>query len=142
MEKESIGFTLLGIKTEQFALFPENYALKKEVNLNTSLEFKISKEKRQIGVYATYTFDQSKKSFVKIQVSCHFEIKSDAWSSFLNENKITFPKAFIGHLTMISVGTARGILHSKTEGTEFNKYVLPTINVNELVDKDAEFELM
>jgi hypothetical protein len=40
---------------------------------------------------------------------------------------------------MLTIGTSRGILHAKTEGTEFNKFILPTINVNQLVEKDAEF---
>ena len=42
---------------------------------------------------------------------------------------------FIRHLSAISIGTARGILHAKTENTAYNKYFLPTININELVSK-------
>ena len=33
----------------------------------------------------------------------------------------------------MTIGTTRGILHAKTEGTCFNKYVLPTINVTEII---------
>lgn len=143
MKMESIGFALFTIKTEQFAILEENYSpKKKEIDFFTDLEVKISEESKQIIIYAGFTFKQAKKSFIKIQVSCHFEIKEDAWDSYVKEKKIIFPKAFIAHLVMISVGTARGILHAKTEGTRFNEFILPTINVNELVNKDAEFDLM
>ncbi|CAM4144864.1 hypothetical protein [Flavobacterium weaverense] len=141
MENESIGFALAAIKTEQFALFEEKYSSKKELNITTSLEFKINEEQKLIGVFATFTFEQSKKTFIKIQVSCHFNIEPNTWTSFLKDNNVVFPKNFICHLTMLTIGTSRGILHAKTEGTEFNKFILPTINVNQLVDKDAEFNL-
>ncbi|MBF4515584.1 hypothetical protein IRZ71_04485 [Flavobacterium sp. ANB] len=141
MENESAGFALIAIKTEQFALFEENYSSKKEMNVTTSLEFKINEGEKRIGVFATFTFDQTKKTFVKTQVSCHFVIDPNSWKSFIKENVIIFPKRFIGHLTMLTIGTARGVLHAKTEGTEFNKFILPVINVNELVDKDAEFTI-
>lgn len=141
MENESIGFALVAIKTEQFALFEEKYSSKKELNITTSLEFKINEEQKLIGVFATFTFEQSKKTFIKIQVSCHFNIEPNTWTSFLKDNNVVFPKNFICHLTMLTIGTSRGILHAKTEGTEFNKFILPTINVNQLVDKDAEFNL-
>ncbi len=141
MENESIGFVLAAIKTEQFALFEEKYSAKKELNITTSLEFKINEEQKLIGVFATFTFEQAKKIFIKIQVSCHFTIEPNAWKSFHKEDLIVFPKIFMGHLTMLTIGTSRGILHAKTEGTEFNKFILPTINVNQLVDKDAEFNI-
>lgn len=141
MEKNSIGFALIGIKAEQFASFEENYKENKITNIVTAIEFKINKAKEQVGVNATFTFEQSKKTFLKIQVSCHFLIEPEAWKSFLFEDKIIFPQSFIGHLTMLTIGTTRGILHCKTEGSEFNKFILPAINVEDLVNKDAEFNL-
>ena len=37
---------------------------------------------------------------------------------------------------MIAVGTARGILHAKTEATKFNQFLIPPINVVELIKDD------
>ncbi len=42
---------------------------------------------------------------------------------------------------MLCVGTARGILHAKTEGTAFNDFILPAINVEELVEEDTHVRL-
>ncbi len=140
MEK-SIGFALAAIKTEQFAVFAENYLSNKAANVTTSLEFKINEVDKRIGVFATFTFDNAKKTFIKIQVSCHFSVDPESWNDFKKDNLVIFPKNFISHLTMLTIGTSRGVLHGKTEGTEFNKFIIPTINVNDLVNKDAEFNL-
>lgn len=141
MQNESVGFVLLGLKTEQFATFEDNFSGSKKVNLTTAVEFKINSNDKQIGVYTSFTFEQTKKAFLKIKVSCHFAISPDSWEKYQNDKNITFPMNFMRHLTVITVGSARGVLHCKTEGTEFNKYVLPTINVNELVEADVELEL-
>lgn len=42
---------------------------------------------------------------------------------------------------MLTIGTTRGVLHSKTENTPFNSFLLPTLNVMELVKKDVVFKL-
>ena len=77
MEKEnnSLGFALQGIKTEQFAIFEENYSPKKDIGLGTGLQFKIDSLNKQIGSFLSFEFIQSKKVFLKIQVSCHFKIE-------------------------------------------------------------------
>lgn len=137
--ENKIGFKLLGLKTEQFALFEENFSTNKKSELATNLEFKVNIEKCQVGVFSTFTFEQSKKPFIKLQVSCHFAIAPNAWENCIKTNTIVFPKGFMEHLTVITVGSARGILHSKTEGTEFNKFILPTIDVTKLVTQDIEF---
>lgn len=141
MEKKTIGFALKGIKTDQFATFEENFSKKKEANLTTELQFKINKESKQIGVYATFSFDHTKKVFLKIQVSCHFEILPDAWDELLKESKIIFPKGFITHLAVLTIGTARGVLHCKTDGTDFNTYILPTLDISKMLTEDVEFVL-
>lgn len=138
---EGVGFLLKAIKTEQFATFPEFYSKKKNVGLTTNLEYKVSTENKQVGVFATFAFDQTKKVFLKIQVSCHFEISADAWSKFLTESKIVLPKDFMTHIAILTIGTARGVLHSRTEGTQFNQYILPTLDIRGLISKDVEFEL-
>ena len=139
--EQKVGFTLLGLKTEQFATFDENFSQKKKTNLTTGLEFKINKEKKELAVFATFTFEQTKKAFLKIQISCYFGIAPKSWDKFCSGSTIVFPKEFIAHLTMLTIGSARGVLHAKTDGTQFNKFLLPTIDVTELINEDAEFPL-
>lgn len=141
MEDKAIEFALIGIKTEQFVVFEEHFDAKKKVELAGGFAFKIKQKEKQLGVFATFQFDQGKQAFIKLEVSCHFAIKEEAWNQFLTEDNIVFPIDFVQHLCMLSVGTARGILHAKTEGTMFNAFILPTMNITNFVKSELKFQI-
>ena len=145
MKKENIevGFSLQNIKTEQFAIFEENFNPKKEAEFSTEMEFKLDTINKQIGVYLNFEFINVKKVFLKIKVSCHFVIKEESWKLFLqvSPSKIIIPKGFIQHLAMITTGTTRGVLFAKTEGTLFSKFIIPTLNIVDMFKEDATFEI-
>lgn len=145
MEKENaeVGFILNSIKTEQFALFELNYNAEKQTNLKRSIQFKLDQTNKRIGVFLGFEFIQEEKIFIKIVVSCHFIIKEDSWEKFINlkQAKVIVPKGFLAHIAMITMGTCRGILFAKTEGTVFSKFIIPTLNVEKMIKSDAEFIL-
>lgn len=138
-----IGFSLNNITTEQFAIIDSSYTEGVDIDLKAGLKFGINREKKIISVIFSTSLLQEKTPFIIIEVGCNFKIKEEAWDQFLNESKteLIVPKGFVRHLATISVGTTRGVLHSKTENTPFNKFFLPTINVMDLVKKDAQFNL-
>jgi len=146
MEKDNaqVGFALQGIRTEQFAIFEDNYAPKKETNLGTELQFKLDQNNKQIGVFLMFELIQGKKVFLKIQVSCHFKIEEKSWGSFIqmHESKLIVPKEFLAHLAMIATGTTRGVLFAKTESTPFSAFIVPPINVAEMIAEDAIFDMI
>jgi len=145
MKKENkVGFALQGIKTEQFAVIKENYnANKKDVGLSTSIEFNLNEDEQSISVFLGFEFSQAKKVFIKIIVSCHFKIDEQSWKGFLDakHSKMVISKGFLSHLAMLSVGTTRGVLFAKTEGTPFSSFMIPTLNVSEIIKEDASFEI-
>ena len=143
-ENTQIGFALRGIKTEQFAIFENNYAPKKETALGTELQFKLNQKNKQIAVFLGFEFIQGKKVFLKIQVSCHFKIEEESWEGFIQKENAKFvvPKGFLDHLTMIATGTTRGVLFAKTESTPFSKFIVPTLNVAEMIKEDASFDMV
>ncbi len=139
-----VGFALQGIKIEQFAIFEEHYAPKKETGLATELQFKLDQKNKQIGIFLGFEFVQGKKIFLKIVVSCHFKIEESSWDSFIHSKATKFivPKGFIAHLAMITTGTTRGIFFVKTESTPFSKFIIPTLNVAEMITDDASFDMI
>ncbi|MFV8342426.1 hypothetical protein [Flavobacterium sp. XS2P39] len=139
-DNNKISFSLIQIKTEQFALFPENYSEKDKIKLNTNLTFGLNSDDKRFSVTTKFTFEMKKKPFMSIQVSCFFQIDDSAWKSFAKEDKMIFPKNFVAHMAMLTIGTTRGVLHAKTEDTTFNQYVLPTTNVAEIIDEDVVFD--
>jgi hypothetical protein len=138
---KSIGFSLKRVSTEQFAIIEDGFNEKGKIRLNTSLRFAADDLQKYVAVFSSFVFDSDSKPFLIIEASCHFSITDPAWADMLNSETISLviPKGFLCHLAMLTVGTSRGILHAKTEGTCFNKYVLPTINVTEIIKEDATF---
>lgn len=135
-----INFNLLKIQTEQFAIFEENFNKNEIVNLNTNLSFGLNFDDNVFLVTPKYTFEIQGKPFMTIQISCFFKIEDATWNSFKKKKQIIFPKDFVAHMTMITVGTSRGVLHTKTEGTVFNEFILPPINVTEMIAEDVVFD--
>lgn len=91
--------------------------------------------------FSDLNFCKGKKVFLKIQVSCHFKIEESSWSSLIQENKLIVPKGFLAHLAMITTGTSRGVLFAKTEATPFSTFIVPTLNVAEMIKEDVLFDI-
>lgn len=138
---KNIEFNIKNIHTEQFALFEDNRFDSAKINLETNLSYGLNVVERDFIISIKFTFEMKKKPFMSIQVNCNFEIGLESFNNLIVDDKIIVPNWFIAHMAMITVGTSRGILHSKTEGTIFNKYILPTINVAQMIPEDAIFDI-
>ncbi len=143
MKKNKVGFILRKINTEQFATIESNVGEGDDIQLRIGIDFGINPEHKIIACKSRFEFLANEKHFILIHVTCEFNIEPDSWNKFINEtlNKISFPKGFMCHLAVITVGTTRGVLHAKTENTRFNQYLLPTIDVTNFVAQDITFEL-
>jgi hypothetical protein len=144
MKEKKVGFMLRKIVTEQFATIESVLNEQENVQLSVGINFGISEENKILGCITHFGFITNDKPFILIQVKCEFEIDAHSWSGFINPdlNRISFPKGFLSHLAVITVGTVRGVLHAKTENTPFNQYFLPTINVTEFLKEDISFDLV
>lgn len=143
MKKEKgIDFSLVGIRTEQFATFGDKMNEKEEIQLQTGLGFRVNNENKQVGVYIKIEFIQNEKPKIIIETSNYFTVALDSWEGFRSkENALIIPKDFAIHLVGLSIGTTRGVLHAKIENTAFNHYFLPIIAVKDLVTEDIELSL-
>lgn len=131
-----ISFTLAGLSTEQFAILEDTGSYRDELDLQTSLKFGVDNSKKQIVVFSKFRFEHAKNPIIVLEVSSVFKIKEYSWNDLINDNEIKFPKNFILHLAMLTIGAARGILHAKTEKSNYHSVLLPTINVNEIIGND------
>ena len=145
-EKEiKIPFSLIGIQTLEFAMIKELFSDDDpNIELGINAEFGIaSTEEHEMVCAPEVSFLQKGLPFLKLKVACFFEIKPEQWNKYVqtDSQSIVFPKGFTDHLLMIATGTLRGVLHAKTEGTIFNQFRLPTINVTALTESDIEIKL-
>lgn len=137
--KDQITFGLRQITTEQFAIIESAFdEAKGNFELGTGLRFGFNTDKRIITPLLAINFSQDKSPFLLLEIGCHFEIIEEHWKNLFNSNtkELKLPKELARHLVMLTVGTLRGVLHAKTENTPFNKFFIPTINVNDLVKED------
>jgi len=141
--KKDFGFKLTQISTDEFAKLEDNFENSDPSNISISINYGIDLEKKAIGLKIKFQFEQKKKPFLIIAATCGFEIEKKAWAKLLDKksNTLTLPKDFASHLAVLTVGTIRGILHEKTKGTPYNKFILPPINLTELIKQDVEIDL-
>ena len=139
--KANVGFSLKGIVTEQFAIIEDSFKDEADINLRTDIGFGIDQEKKSARVQLKINYLCGEQPFMVLEVTTYFNISPESFDAFLNEDKtiLTIPAGFARHLGVITVGTARGILHDKTEKTKYNKFFLPTINLIDLVKEDVVF---
>jgi hypothetical protein len=137
-----INFSLQKITTEQFAVIEDGFEDKGDIRIGINLRFAADKNLNIISVFSSFTFELEQKPFIIIEAGCHFKIMEESWlQMYVKEgNKLEVHKNFITHLAMLTIGTTRGVLHSKTENTCYNKYIIPTINVTELINENVVFE--
>jgi len=143
MSKKVIGFNLVGIDTKEFATFEEVFdsSDKANIDLDLNIGFQLSENLDIINCIFTITFSQNNNVFIKLKLSCSFKLEETTINSFKKDQEIIFPKHLMSHFGVITIGTARGVLHSKTDGSIFNDLILPTINLTEMIKDDIIFDL-
>ena len=137
--KDVIGFALIKLHLDEFAVIDDAYNKGDDgIGLVTTLHFSTRKESRIIRCSVKFRFEQEQKPFLVFAASCDFAIEPDAWDASVDVEKkhVVFPRNMMAHLAMLTVGSARGMLHVKTENTDFNKFLLPTINVAEMIEEE------
>ena len=134
-----VAYRLAAIKTEQFAIIKEVFKEGEQVQFKYKINYGYELEKRIVATTIHIAFEQNGLPFLKLEVACLFDIEQNSWNNALNADsgKYQFDKPFFSHLAALTVGTARGILHSKTENSTFNQIVIPPINVSDLITDES-----
>lgn len=138
-----IGFKLVVITTDQFAIIEDNYNKDVDVKVQIGFRFAADEKQKLVAVFNKFTFFSNEKQFLLIEAGCHFAVSDDSWNKMLDKKlkKLTVSKGLLQHMTMLTVGTSRGILHGKTENTPFNQFHIPLINLDELIKEDKTLGL-
>lgn len=142
---KKIKLGLSGINTCQFASIgnPPSPDTASEIRENIEFVFGASEADRLIGCMFRYSLLEGERLFLTIQVSCDFDIREEDWGKLLNNERrtLTLSKGFAQYLAEITVGTTRGILHSKTENTPLNKYPVGLVDFATIFSDDTVIPL-
>lgn len=134
-----IRFRMFKISVPQFDIYGKD--VEPIYNIKTDVEIKNTSDGKAIAVIMTFTFIGKEETAMVLKVMCEFGIHPEDLESLTSDGIITIKKETLDHFLVHTVGTARGILHCKTEGTPFNSVILPPINVSNILQSDLVINL-
>lgn len=129
-----VSYRISKISVLQFAIFPDKYKNSGKLELSTEILFEYAQVSKAIACIAKINYIEDDELLAIIQVRCEFSISDEGIKSIEEEKKISL--FFLRYLATITVGTIRGILFSKTEGTTLNSLVLPPIDLTKIIKQD------
>lgn len=133
-------FKMTKINIDQFAILNQEAPIS-DIDININLRFKYSLEARRIAPNMQFSFKHNESTLVILEVTCEFEIHPDDWKELITSSELCIPKSILEYFVAQTVGTARGIMHCKTEGTSYNGIILPPIDITQLVTDDIRIPL-
>lgn len=130
----SIPYRIEKIETKQFAIFPESLKLGTEVSISTNFTFSVSSDISHIRCVSNYKYEQGGTLLLVLELATFFEIAPEGISRIREAGRIDVE--FLRYMATIAVGTARGVIHSQTQGTQMSALVLPPINLVPVITED------
>ncbi len=134
----NIPYRISEIKTTQFAIFPEKVQNGKVMNIRTDFSYGINKTHNSVRCVCKISYLQEEQLLMVMEVQCLFEVAPEGIAQIEKDKKISVD--FLRYIATIVVGTARGIIHARTENTVLNPFVLPPINLIDLIKEDLVIE--
>lgn len=127
-----IRFRMIRINVDQFAILSEDKP-SGEISVSISLAFKISNESERIACFLDVSFEKDNIPLMILKMNCEFQVSHDDWNAIEKDGELLIPIELQQILATQTIGVSRGILYSKVEGTPFSNFILPPINVVELL---------
>jgi hypothetical protein len=134
---ENIAFYMSQIKIEQFAVLIDE--IPEDLGVNVSFGVQICDDYKSVRMLAQIRYTQEDTVHLMLDMACIFSLSEESIKELIESNKIVLPRGFLVHMAIHTIGTARGVLHCKTEGKKVNILVLPPINVDSMFPEDLEF---
>lgn len=136
---QEIAFKLVNIKTVEFAVIESESINESTLESFVEIGFGFSDKTGRIQCSIKFKLSTDNKPFIIIHMNCTFEIEPTAWKAMYNDKKEAYilPIGFTKHLAVLVMGTTRGALHAKTEGSIYNKYFIPPMNIDEQIERDV-----
>ncbi|MBE8720847.1 hypothetical protein [Sphingobacterium pedocola] len=140
-KKLPIPFKIVKIEENQFSVFEDTLTVDALIQQQVGFGFGGDTDNKVIAVSMEFLLNKDELPLIKQEITCYFEIKEEAFGTLLQKNKLILPCGFGKHLAMVATGTARGVLYANTKNTEFNKFLIGLINVDNMFNEDIVVEI-
>ena len=141
-----VEFMLVKLSTDQFAVLRDMFRPDTPIGVVTQLSFGADEKEKIVVVSASFRFesDEFQAPFIILETKAYFRIKTESWNRMYDVEAeiLSLEKDFARHLSVIVIGTSRGILHNRTEGSDMNQVILPLINVEEILKEDVVINII
>lgn len=132
-----VRFGLRFMKTRQFAILQEEVPADNTIDIKVGFEFGVNVEDKAIMASFDYAYYSNGMPLLKLVFDCFFGIHPEDWVQIATEDQIILPKQFAAHIMAITVSTSRGVLFTKTEGTNWASKPIKLQNVQEAFKEDV-----
>lgn len=105
------------------------------------VRFGLEEEARKLITRFQVSYHHEKTNFIHLEVSMAFQADMELWESLQQDGNIVIPRNSALQLGRLCMDTARGVLHTKTEGHELNAFHLPLLNISAAVPQDVMIEM-
>lgn len=140
-KKLPIPFKIVKVEENQFSVFEDTLAVDAPIQQQVGFGFGVDTDNKVIAVSMEFVLNKNELPLVKQEITCYFEVKKEAFSTLLQKDKLIMPCGFGKHLAMVVTGTARGVLYANTKNTEFNKFLIGLINIDNMFNDDIVVEI-
>lgn len=130
-----IQFMMVRIQVRQFAVLAEEI-YRGDIGLTTEISYSYSEDAHMIACLAAFRFMGGDAPLIVFDLQCEFKISDDDWARMTTPEGLAIPADLREVLAVNTIGTARGVLYCKTEGTPFNNLIIPPIDVMEMMKED------
>ena len=144
-EKPIIQFALRNISTLQFAIIENSFSQNEPIKLDYQLNYSSIDEQMILVTHFKILFKvDDNPPFIILEMSMSFQVKKETWSLLydVNSNEVKLEYGFALHLAVLTISTARGILHSNTNGSPFNHFIIPLIDAKKVLKNDEGFYIV
>lgn len=130
-------FQMVRISVPQFAMLAQQMP-EEEISLNTEIEYKYNTETPQLMSTVVFRFqsEPTGQPLLILEVACEFSIHPEDWEKLRKKDKIELTQPLMEILAVHTIGTSRGILYCKTEGTPLSNLMIPPLNVRKMIEKN------
>ena len=137
MEKiEKIGYRILNLRTNQYATFnmPSETGLNmSNLSLNNSFSYGIAPSERVFTCKLEIIVRYEDSLILKIETQATYLLHEDYFKELIENCEFRMSELEVQYFTRILYGATRGILLCKLEDTTLRNFILPPINLHQII---------
>ena len=135
MRNPSFFYRLANQELSEFAILTDSFDPNGIYSLRTDVQFSYQASAAMLKCRLSFMLlTDTQQTQLTAVFDSFFLIKEESIKQNTAGGKLTFPENCLLHMASVTYSSLRGALLIKTQGTAFNRFLLPLLDVNKLID--------